>query len=229
MRTTWQREVFERSAATLRDHANPDNAIAMQAYMKDVAPYLGIPSGERRTVLREAWRDLTPPSSDELGEASLLLFQEDERELHYAAEDLIAKFIALTDEWFLVEYVEPLLTFKPWWDTVDGLGSVAVSPLCWRYDANALVRKWSRSENLWLNRAAIQHQRGWRRDTDVAFVLELCAAHAHSSEFFVVKASGWALRDIARLDPASVRRFVRQHPELGSVGVREAKRGLGIL
>ena len=201
----------------------------MRAYMKDVAPYLGIPSGERRSLLREAWRDLTAPSSDELGETCLLLFDETPRELHYAAIDLIGKFVSTTNEWFLVEYVEPLLTCKSWWDTVDGLGSVAVSPLCWRYDASTLVRQWSRSSNLWLNRAAIQHQRGWRVDTEVPFVLELCAQHTHSNEFFVVKAIGWALRDIARIEPDAVRRFLDQHPELGTVGVREAKRGLGEL
>jgi 3-methyladenine DNA glycosylase AlkD len=118
------------------------------------------------------------------------------------------------------------LTTKSWWDTVDSFGSAAVSPLCFRHDARTLVLQWSRSDNLWLNRAAIQHQRGRKSDTDVSFVLEICDAHAHSKEFFVVKAIGWALRDIARIDAPAVRQFLDDHPSLGYVAVREAERGL---
>jgi 3-methyladenine DNA glycosylase AlkD len=106
------------------------------------------------------------------------------------------------------------------------LGSTAVSPLCWRYDAREIVLAWSESPNLWLNRAAIQHQRGWKSETEVEFVLSLCAAHAARREFFVAKAIGWALRDLSRLDPRAVRRFLVAHPELSLVAVREARRGL---
>jgi 3-methyladenine DNA glycosylase AlkD len=149
-----------------------------------------------------------------------------EREYHYAAADLIDRHLGSADEYFLVEYVEALLTTTPWWDTVDGLGSVAVSPLCWRYDATDLVLAWSAAENIWLNRAAIQHQRGWKQDTDVAFVLELCDAHSAQRTFFVAKAMGWALRDLSRIDPTAVQRFLAEHPSLSPVATREALRGL---
>jgi 3-methyladenine DNA glycosylase AlkD len=198
----------------------------MSAYMKHVAPFLGVRSSPRRRALANAWSSLPPPNSDELGEASVLLTTQREREFHYAAADLIERYLRVTDEYFLSTYVEPLLTTTPWWDTVDGLGSVAVSPLCWRYDARDIVLAWSASENLWLNRAAIQHQRGWKRDTDVAFVLSLCDAHSARREFFVAKAIGWALRDLSRVDPAAVRRFLLAHPDLSPVAMREARRGL---
>jgi 3-methyladenine DNA glycosylase AlkD len=149
-----------------------------------------------------------------------------EREFHYAASELMERFLVATDEYFLSTYVEELLTTKSWWDTVDGLGSAAVSPLCWRYDASEIVLAWSASSNIWLNRAAIQHQRGWKADTDVDFVLQLCDAHVDQREFFVAKAIGWALRDISRIDPAAVRRFLSTHPYLSPVAVREARRGL---
>lgn len=199
----------------------------MAKYMKNIAPFLGIQTVERRQLLKDAWRDLDKPTSDELGTACIDLMKEKEREFHYAVCDLIDKFIACTDEYFLAQYVEPLLTTKSWWDSVDGLGSVAVSPLARRYDATRIIRDWSSSKNIWLNRAAIQHQRGWKKDTDVPYVLSICHAHADSNEFFVAKAIGWALRDIARLNPSAVRIFLRQHPTLSSVAVREARRRLG--
>jgi len=48
-----------------------------------------------------------------------------EREYHYAASDLIAKYVTVADEYFLSEYVEELITTKSWWDTVDGFGTTA--------------------------------------------------------------------------------------------------------
>jgi 3-methyladenine DNA glycosylase AlkD len=207
--------------------ANGDEALAMAAYMKHIAPFLGVRSSPRRLALRAAWRELALPTNNELGDACVLLMNQREREYHYAAYDLIETYLASTDETFLVEYVEDLLMTKPWWDTVDGLGSTAVSPLCWRYDATELVQRWSRSPHMWLNRAAIQHQRGWKGGTDIEFVLSICDAHSQSREFFVAKAIGWALRDLARLDASAVRAFLREHPQLSLVAVREARRGLG--
>ncbi len=224
--TTWPRETVRRTMSALRPLANSDLAPAMRAYMKDVAPFLGVRAGVRRRALHSSWHDLGSPTSDELGYTSLLLMGQREREFHYAAYDLIACYIDAADEKFLIEYMQDLLITKPWWDTVDGLGTAGVSPLCQRYDAREIVWQWSRSPNQWLNRAAIQHQRGWKRDTDVEFILELCDVHAASREFFVAKAVGWALRDLARLDAPSVRRFLRQHPDLSPVAVREARRGL---
>ena len=227
MKHVWAKDVLHVTHRALIPHANEDEALSMAAYMKFVAPFLGVRSTPRRLALHEAWRDLETPSNNDLGDACLLLMRQREREYHYAAYDLAAIFLASADETFLVEYVEDLMTTKPWWDTVDGFGSTAVSPLCWRYDAKGLVQRWSRSPNMWLNRAAIQHQRGWKRDTDVEFILSLCDAHSHSREFFVTKAIGWALRDLARLDPDAVGRFLLEHPQLNYVAAREARRGLG--
>ncbi len=229
VRHAWPDQALRLTRRALVLLADDSEAITMAAYMKSVAPFLGVRSPERRRALRAAWRSLDAPTNDELGDACLALVAQREREYHYAASDLIDTYLASTNETFLVEYVADLLTTTSWWDTVDGLGSSAVSPLCWRYDASELVHSWSDSSNLWLNRAAIQHQRGWKKNTDIAFVLSICDAHSRSREFFVAKAIGWALRDIARLDPDSARRFVSERPHLHPVAVREARRGLGEL
>jgi len=227
--TTWPERAVSVSQKALRPLADPRAAPAMEAYMKGVAPFLGVRAEPRRRALRAAWRELPTPRSDELGQAFVLLMELPEREYHHGASDLIATYLSVTDEYFLVEYVADLVTTKSWWDTVDAFGSAAVSPLCWRYDATELIDSWSRSQNLWLNRAAIQHQRGWGRDTDVGRVLYLCDLHSQRREFFIAKAIGWALRDLARLDPSAVRHFLRAHPTLSGVAVREARRGLGEL
>ncbi len=135
--------------------------------MKHVAPFLGIPAEPRRKYLRAAWVDLPIPTSEQLGRAARQLMQLPEREYHYAAYDLLVKYLANANEHFLAEHVQVLLVTKPWWDTVDGLVNAGVSPLARRYESTALIDAWSESGNIWLIRAAIGHQRGWRTDTDV--------------------------------------------------------------
>ena len=172
--TTWPDQVVQRSTDALTALADPDRAPQMAAYMKDVAPVLGVMAGPRRAALRAAWRDLA----------------------------------------------------APWWDNVDGLVSAAVSPLCRRGGLDDLVDEWSRSGDRWLVRAALGHQRGWKGDTDVDRVLGLCHDHWPDREFFVAKAVGWALRDLAALDPDAVASFLDQHPERNTVATREALRGV---
>jgi 3-methyladenine DNA glycosylase AlkD len=201
-------------------------AIGAQMYMKDIAPFIGVATPERRALVKKIAKSMPVPSSEELGLTARKLWKLDEREFQYAANDLIGIHWKIADKNFLAEHVEDLIISKSWWDTVDGLGSVAVSPLTDKFGCDKLIARWNKSENMWLNRAAIQHQRGRRCETDVKLVLQYCDDHSHSKEFFIVKAIGWALRDLAPISPSAVMSFLKDHPDLGKVAVREAERGL---
>lgn len=209
--------------APLRDRKR---AIGAQAYMKDIAPFLGVATPERRATVKKIAKSMKTPAEKELATTVRSLWKLDEREYQYAANDLLDIHISVAGKDFLADHVEYLIITKSWWDTVDGLGSVAVSPLTDMYGCEALIEQWNKSENMWLNRAAIQHQRGRRYETDIQLVLRYCHEHSESKEFFIVKAIGWALRDIARMNPREVREFLKNHPDLGRVAVREAERGL---
>lgn len=204
-------------------------AIGAQMYMKDIAPFIGVATPERRALVKKIAKSLPVPTSDELGATARKLWKMDEREFQYAANDLIGIHSDVADKGFLADHVEHLIITKSWWDTVDGLGSVAISPLTDRYGCGKLIESWNRSSNMWLNRAAIQHQRGRKYETDIKLLLRYCDDHSDSKEFFIVKAIGWALRDLAKISPRDVREFLKSHPDLGRVAVREAERGLGRL
>ena len=222
---SWPDEVARRTVDAFAGHGDAHRAEGAERYMKHIAPFLGIATPDRRRLLRVAWQGLPTPTSDELGAGAAALMARREREYHYAAYDLLARFIDAADEQFLRRWVTQLLTTTPWWDTVDGIGTAAVSPLCRRFDSAATIDEWSESGNRWLVRAAIQHQRGWRRSTDVEQVLGLCHRHWAEREFFIAKAIGWALRDLTRIDPDAVRRFLADHRG-NAVAEREAARGL---
>ncbi|MEY3578035.1 MAG: hypothetical protein RIS49_13 [Actinomycetota bacterium] len=199
-------------------------AFGAQAYMKDIAPFLGVKTPERRKLFKKIFRELPKPTSKELGETARALWKLRERDYHYAACDLIDFFIESANKNFLKDHVEYLITQKSWWDTVDTLGSVAISPLTIKYPSISLMRSWNKSSNMWLNRAAIQHQRGRKTNTDIPLLLEFLDTHAGESEFFIAKAIGWALRDLSRVNNTEVKKFLKAHPELNRVAVREAQK-----
>lgn len=224
---TYSKEFVATLKPQLTALRNRTAAIGAQSYMKDIAPFLGVKTPERRTLVKKIARELDLPTSDELAQTARALWKQEEREFHYAAFDLIQIHIDIANKKFLEEHVEYLITHKSWWDTVDGLGSAAVSPLTDKYGCEKLIEKWNKSENIWLIRSAIQHQRGRKYEADNKLILRYCHEHADSQEFFIVKAIGWALRDMAKVSPRDIRNFLREHPNLGRVAVREAERGLG--
>jgi 3-methyladenine DNA glycosylase AlkD len=224
---TYSKEFVATLKPQLTALRNRTAAIGAQSYMKDIAPFLGVKTPERRSLVKKIARELDLPTSDELAQTARALWKLEEREFHYVAFDLIQIHIDVANKKFLEDHVEYLITHKSWWDTVDGLGSAAVSPLTDKYGCEKLIEKWNKSTNIWLIRSAIQHQRGRRFEADNKLILRYCHEHAESTEFFIVKAIGWALRDMAKVSPREVRKFLMEHPDLGRVAVREAERGLG--
>ena len=71
-----------RARAALVPLADAERAAGAFAYMKGVAPFLGVSAPNRRRALREAWRALPAPGSDELAAAAKALMRQPEREFH---------------------------------------------------------------------------------------------------------------------------------------------------
>lgn len=222
--SAFQRYILSRIQKELPPLGTKQKAQGAQAYMKDIAPFLGVMTPDRRALSRIIFKGAPIPTSDQLGKTARALWRLPHREYQYVANDMIAFFIDYADKNFLKDHVQFLITHKSWWDTVDGLGSAAISPLTRRFRARGLMESWNRNENMWLIRAAIQHQRGRGDEMDVKLLLKFCDAHSNDSRFFIAKAIGWALRDVAKFNRPAVTTFLRLHPHLSAVAVREAIR-----
>ena len=207
--------------------ADPTTAAPMAAYMKHIAPFVGVQADLRRRVVRAWCGQLSLQSAVDVCSLTSLLCREPEREFHYAAADVAAYWRRLLDASFIADHAATLLLQTPWWDSVDLWGSDVINPLCNRNDCATTMWHWNGSGNRWLIRASIQHQRGRKQHYDIDMVFALCTPHVADSEFFVAKAIGWALRDIAKYQPARVQQFVDAHPQLSTVARREALRGIG--
>lgn len=195
----------------------------MSAYMRNLFPFLGIPSPQRSALTRAAMEGLARPTTSELSEVAAALWGRPEREYQYAALDLILRNVKHCDESFFGTLCW-LITTKSWWDTVDALAANALGPLL-RNHPSLLpeMDRWIADDNIWVARSAILFQLRYGAVTDADRLFRYCLLRANATEFFLRKAIGWALREYSKADAAAVRQFVANHEaELSGLSQREA-------
>lgn len=212
--------------AVFRRNANPANAAAMRAYMKDHFPFFGIKVPERRALQKEHLALRGMPGLKELPAIMRSAFALPEREMHQAAIDLLVQQAKKLGPEHL-PLLEELITTNSWWDSVDTLAVHVVGTVLKNHaevigEWNA---RWVESDDLWLNRTAILFQNRWKKDTDQALLFANIDRHAAHKDFFIRKAIGWALRELGKSDPGTVLNFV-QGRKLAPLSAREAVRNL---
>ncbi|EAD5764530.1 TPA: DNA alkylation repair protein [Listeria innocua] len=197
----------------------------MEAYMKNQFPFLGIRATERKKLVADFLRENGMP--DDLLELVVELFAEEERELQYAAIDLLSRY-GKKQASEAIEIYEQLVTTKSWWDTVDALAGTVVSNHFKLYpDLIPIYNEaWINGDNIWLARTAILFQLKYKEETNAELLFANCEKWLGSKEFFIQKAIGWALRQYAKVDSEAVRVFVNSHT-LAPLSHREALKHIG--
>ncbi|MFJ6319994.1 DNA alkylation repair protein [Streptomyces californicus] len=219
--------VLTRLVAAYAPAADPVRAQVAAAYMKHVAPFLGIPTPERRALSRTVLAGLGRPDERDCAAVALRCWRLPEREYQYFAADYLRRYANRCTSGFL-PVLHHLVTTVPWWDTVDVLAAHVAGPLV-AADA-AMVRamdRWIDDPSLWAARTALLHQLRYKEATDADRLFGYCLRRADHPDFFVRKAIGWALREYAKTDPAAVRDFVeRARDRLSPLSAREALKNL---
>ncbi|MEV5166141.1 DNA alkylation repair protein [Streptomyces werraensis] len=220
--------VLERLVAAYAPAADPVAADAMRAYMKDVAPFLGLKTPVRRALSRTVEAGLPRPSEADCTAIALRCWELPEREYHYFAVDHLRRHVRRCSSGFL-PVTRHLVTTVPWWDTVDLLAAHVVGALV-AADATltAEMDRWSADDDMWLVRTALLHQLRYKERTDTGRLFGYCLRQSGHPDFFVRKAIGWALREYAKTDPDAVRDFVaREGDRFAPLSVREALKNIG--
>lgn len=112
------------------------------------------------------------------------------------------------------------------WNAVDCFACDLAGP-AWREGqlSTTTVRQWTKSRNRWWRRAALvstvplnNRSRGGRGDS--RRTLDICDRLAQDRDDMIVKALSWALRELAKRDPAVVRAYLVRRSALLAPRVR---------
>ncbi|WP_406728583.1 DNA alkylation repair protein [Streptomyces sp. GD-15H] len=220
--------VLDRLTATYGAAADPERAVAMRAYMKDVAPFLGLTAPVRRTLSRTVLEGLPRPGEADCAAIALRCWELPEREYQYFAVDLLRRHVRHCSSGFL-PVARHLVTTVPWWDTVDLLAAHVVGALVAADPGlTADMDDWIGDDDLWLARTALLHQLRFKERTDTGRLFGYCLRQSGHQDFFLRKAIGWCLREYAKTDAEAVRDFLaREGAGFAPLSVREALKNIG--
>ncbi len=213
--------------ALFEANRNVENAAAMAAYIKGHFQFFGIKSTERRELQKQflAKNGMPTPFDPKVFES---FWSAPEREFQMAGLDILrrqAKKCEVGD----IDLIEKLIATKSWWDSVDGLSSWVCGPYFQKYPENMdlITGTWSVHENMWLRRASIIFQLGYKEKTNFLILKKHIEQNLGSNEFFINKAIGWSLREYGKTEPELVINYVN---ELGNglhpLSKREALKNL---
>lgn len=202
-------------------------AIPMENYMKNNFSFLGIKTEPRRTIFKQCYEKHQSEIKANFRTIIWELFQKTEREFHHVALDLALKEFKKNFEKEDIIFIEKLIITNSWWDTVDAFAKYLVGGYLQQFpkETFTVIERFSNSENKWLNRTAIIFQLSYKEKTNFDLLKAECEKHKHSTEFFIQKAIGWALRDYSRFNPDGVLNYVN-NTNLKPLSKREAIRNI---
>lgn len=217
---------FEFIIHSLSSKADPTIAIGQEAYMKHHFKFFGVNTTSRRIIYKDLKNNFKLTELDNsFFELINVLWKEEHRECQYMAIDLMHSNSKKFDASHL-PYLESLIIHKSWWDSVDGIAPHLVGAVFNKNKDEILhwIQKWMNSDNIWLQRSAIIFQLKYGKATDWDLLCTAILRHDASTEFFVRKAQGWALRQYSKYEPQLVLSFVQANPQLSGLTKREALR-----
>ncbi|MFG3171379.1 DNA alkylation repair protein [Streptomyces sp. NPDC048200] len=220
--------LMERLTVVYPAAADPERAASMRAYMKDIAPFLGLSTPDRRALSRTVLLDTTRPDERDCTALALRCWELPEREYQYFAVDYLRRHATRLSSEFL-PVSRHLVATVSWWDTVDALAAHVVGGLVTAEPGlRSEMDAWIEDDDLWVARTALLHQLRHKGATDVERLFAYCVRRSGDTDFFIRKAIGWCLREYAKTDPQAVRDFVAAERErLAPLSVREALKNVG--
>jgi len=213
---------FEEICELLISNGDEARAAKMRSYMRDKFPFLGVPSPMRKALCSPYIKELKKLDPGVSWGFVDLCWEREHREFQYAANDYLAAVKTRVGPGDIPR-LKRLIVTKSWWDTVDALDVVVGDAVLRCPELGGVMLAWSADENIWLRRAAIDHQLSRRDKTDTELLERIIVNNLGRKEFFINKAIGWSLRDYGKTDPEWVRGFIgRYGGDMARLSVSEA-------
>lgn len=206
---------------------SPEVAEGQRAYMRHQFEFYGLKAPVWMGIVRQHLQQNALPAQEDLPALVKYCFTQEQRELQYFGLEILQRVQKKHPAPGTMDLLEWTITHKSWWDTVDWVAKL-VGVQCRQFPEQVPTHpgRWIQSENFWLQRVSIIFQLAYRDHTDEALLFRHILAVKDSKEFFLQKASGWALRQYSKSKPQSVKKFLKANPDLAPLTRREANKYL---
>jgi 3-methyladenine DNA glycosylase AlkD len=215
--------------ARLRDAGDPARAISEAAYLKIVdLPFAGVRVPECRRLTRAFLAAHPDLDRSDLLALTCELWAAPLFEAKRVAVELLSQRPQLLEA-ADISLVEELVRTSYTWALVDELAVVVAGDLVVRFDSCAeVLDRWAADDDFWVRRSALLAlYRPVKGGGEVERFFRYADAMLDEREFFIRKAIGWVLRDLAKRRPAIVRDWLLPRAARASgVTVREAVKWL---
>ncbi len=200
-----------------------EKAIAMSRYMRNMFDFYGLPTPKRKDVYKNFIK-----SEKKLKKIDWKFldkcYEDNHREFQYLVSDYLiamSKYLIYDD----IPKIKKYIKTKQWWDTIDFLDKVIGEIGLRDKRVDNLMIDWSKDEDFWIRRIAINHQLCRKEKTNTELLEKIIVNNLGSSEFFINKAIGWALRDYSKTDPKWVKCFVEKYKDkMDKLSIKEAEK-----
>ena len=198
-----------------------ENAVKMSKYMRDMFKFYGLSTPIRKSFYKDLFKEEKERKSIDWKFLDKC-YEDEYREFQYLVMDYLVtmqKYLTYDDVPKIYKYIKS----KQWWDTIDRFDRIAGN-IAFKDDRiNDLMLKWSKDEDFWLRRIAIDHQLGRKDKTNTKLLEQILLNNFESDEFFINKAIGWSLRDYSKTNPDWVKDFLSKYEnKMDKVSLKEA-------
>lgn len=208
------------------EQGNPEIAEKQMQYLRNQFDHYGLKAPVWQGIIKEVFKEKGIFYGEELQEFVRACYADSHRELHYVGTEMFQKAMKKEAEeaiWFL----EELVLTHSWWDTVDWLSKlIGIHFKRFPHLLRPVTEKWISSDNIWLQRTAIICQRFYKKETNTDLLFDYIQRTADSTEFFIQKGAGWALRDYSKVNGDAVVEFIAENPQLSNLTKREGLKWL---
>lgn len=195
----------------------------MAKYMRNLFVFYGLPTPKRKAIYKDF---LKKEKKIKIIDWEFLdkCYEDEHREFQYLVSDYLItmnKFLTYED----IPKIKKYIKTKQWWDTIDFLDRVIGEIGLRDKRVDDLMLEWSKDDDFWVRRIAIDHQLCRREKTNTELLEKIIVNNFGSDEFFINKAIGWALRDYSKTNPLWVKEFISKYQnKMNNLSIKEASK-----
>lgn len=216
---------YQELKQNLIENSNPDLAKQMEKYLRNKFKFYDLKSPERR----KSYHDLIKAEKKNK-KIDWKLLDQAWSDSHREAQYFVCDYLISLEKYLTFEDIDQIFNYiksKQWWDTIDSLikpiGKIGLRD----EKVNDLMLTWSKDNDFWVRRVAIKHQLLRKDKMNIELLEKILENNLNSSEFFINKAIGWALRDYSKTNPEWVREFIENHvSDMAPLSIKEGSKYL---